>query len=592
MTGLLTLIGSGEISERMLNVHRDLLARLAEPRLAFLDTPAGFQLDAAELGAAAAAYFEKHFSRPVEIVEYRSARRAAPQQTARAVQQLAAANYIMAGPGSPTHAIRHWGGSPVFSKLVERFHGGAQVVFASAAAIALSRWALPVYEIYKVGADPFWADGLDLLGPLGFELAILPHFNNQEGRIYDTSCCFIGRPRLLELEKQLPATAVILGIDENTACTIDFTARSVKAAGAGRITVRHQGGERHYLAGTVFDLVRLTPAHALDAPPTPAAAPATARAAAPAQGRLHVPARARQWAAQRAQLRAEKKFAEADALRDRIAEAGYAVKDSLNGPTFSRIEYRDSNAVPSRLEEPDALEWSVNLLAGPGGGSREEIVRAASSALHWSEGLKIEVVIVDNASTDGAAEAVADLAADDPHRRVRPIFMASDLGEGAGRNAGLRASRGRLVVLLGGHMEITGDIFTPLAAALADETIGATGSNGLISRDLFAFEPSPWDEADAIEFYLFAFRRAVLRTVGLLDEKFVFYRNLDLDWSLAFKDKGLRLVTTPGLPLAVHEHPFLRMDPDERERLSKKNYRRFLNKWRDRKDLLLASRSL
>jgi hypothetical protein len=51
----------------------------------------------------------------------------------------------------------------------------------------------------------------------------------------------------------------------------------------------------------------------------------------------------------------------------------------------------------------------------------------------------------------------------------------------------------------------------------------------------------------------------------------------------------LRLVVTPDLPLAVHEHPYLRMNPDERDKLSKKNYRRFLDKWRERKDLLLAN---
>ncbi|MEK6572877.1 MAG: hypothetical protein AABZ58_00990, partial [Chloroflexota bacterium] len=140
---------------------------------------------------------------------------------------------------------------------------------------------------------------------------------------------------------------------------------------------------------------------------------------------------------------------------------------------------------------------------------------------------------------------------------------------------------------LGGHMEIIGDVYTPLAHTLADDSIGAAGSHGLVSTDLFTFSPAPSDEADALEFYLFAFRCERLKTVGLLDEKFVFYRNIDLDWSMAFKDKALRLVTTPNLPLAVHEHPYLRMDPAGRDRLSKKSYRRFLDKWRDRKDLLI-----
>ncbi|MBI2976094.1 MAG: glycosyltransferase, partial [Chloroflexi bacterium] len=314
--------------------------------------------------------------------------------------------------------------------------------------------------------------------------------------------------------------------------------------------------------------------------------PADSRPTAPRP--LHVPAKVFEWAAERDRLRAEKKFAESDHLRNRIAAVGYAVKDSPSGPVFTLTRHPGANAVPSQLDKPAALEWSVNLLASPavGGNNRDEILRAARSVLQWAPE-SLEVVIVDNGSTDDTPAAIADLAVEDA--RVRPIFLAADVGEGAGRNAGLRASRGSRIMILGGHMQLVGDVFTPLAATLADEAIGATGSNGLTSADLFNFDPAPTAEADAIEFYLFAFRRDRLARVGLLDEKFVFYRNIDLDWSMAFKDRGLRLAITHGLPLTAHPHPYLSMDPAERDRLSKKNYRRFLEKWRDRKDLLIVN---
>ncbi len=577
---MLTLIGSGETSERMLNAHQSLLARLPQPpRIAFLDTPAGFQLNAAELGAATAAYFKKYFSLDIALAEYRT-RTDSPDPSAAA---LARANYRMAGPGSPTYAIKLWRNSPVYAALVEGWQAGAQIVLASSAAIAISRWALPVYEIYKVGADPFWADGLDLLGPLGLELAIVPHFDNAEGKTYDTRYCFMGLPRLMALEKLLPPGAVILGIDENTACTFDFDSATVAVAGEGRVTLRHNGQERHYLAGSVFPLDRLTAAHALTEPAPPVVAAAQPSAPPQPTAPLHIPEAVRQWAAERDRLRAEKKFAESDTLRDRIAAVGYTVKDSPAGPAFALTRHPGASAVPSQLDKPATLEWSVNLLAR---NNRDEILRAARSVLQWAPE-SLEVVIVDNGSTDDSPAALAALAAEDA--RVRPIFLAADVGEGAGRNAGLRASRGSRIVILGGHMELVGDVFIPLAATLADEAIGATGSNGLTSADLFNFDPAPTAEADAIEFYLFAFRRDRLARVGMLDEKFVFYRNIDLDWSMAFKDQGLRLVVTPGLPLTAHPHPYLRMDPAERDKLSKKNYRRFLEKWRDRKDLLTVN---
>lgn len=579
--GLLTLIGSGEFSERLLNLHHSLLGRAPNRRVVFLDTPAGFQLNASELGANAAAYFKKHFSLDIAVAGYRS--RTSPFAPSSAA--IASADYIVAGPGSPTYAIDHWRATPLFNAVVERWSAGAQMVFASSAAVALSRFALPVYEIYKVGAEPFWADGLDLLGPPGFELAIVPHYDNAEGRTYDTRYCFMGEPRLLALEKLLPPTTVILGVDENTACTFDFDSQTIAVAGGGAVTLRYNGEERRYPAGSAFPLDRLTPANALsDSPISNLKSQISDLRPSPHPS---VPARILEWAVERDRLRAEKKFAEADRLRDRIAAAGYAVKDSPSGPLLTLTRHPDSGSVPSRLESPDSVEWSVNLLASPaaGGNNRDEILRAARSALQWGAGRSLEVVIVDSGPDDGAAESIAELASED--ERVHPVFLAAGAGEGAGRNAGFRASRGRQIMILGGHVEITGDVFTPLAAALADDSVGATGSNGLVSADLFTFSPAPTPEADAIEFYLFAFRRERLKTVGLLDEKFAFYRNLDLDWSMTFRDKGLRLVTTPHLPVTIYEHPYLRMDPAERDRLSRKNYRRFLDKWRDRKDLLV-----
>ncbi len=587
MPGLLTLIGSGETSERLLNLHYTLLKQLADPQIAFLDTPAGFQLNTAQLSADVCAYFKKHFSTEVTVASYRS--RTDPTNPLDAVATLTRANAILAGPGSPTYAINQWRNSTVWQTVLERWQAGAQLTLASSAAIAVSKYALPVYEIYKVGEDVHWADGLDLLGPLGFELVILPHYNNSEGKggNYDTRYCFMGEPRLHALEKLLSPSTVILGLDENTACTLNVDTKTITVTGAGNLTLRYNGQEVTYPDGSTLPLDRLTPANAVTKSLPEASnlqTPVSSSQSSAPHPPLSAPRLVIEWAAERDRLRAEKKFAESDALRNKITAAGYAVKDSPTGPVFSLTRLKDGNSVPSHLEKPDEVEWSVNLLAH---NNRDEVIRAARSVLACSEGKSVEVVIVDNGSDDGTAEAISELATE--AERVRPIFLASNGGEGVGRNAGFRASRGRLTLILGSHMELTGDAFTSLAATLQDESVGATGSNGLVSADLFNFNTAPTHEADAIEFYLFAFKRERLKSVGLLDEKFVFYRNIDLDWSLAFKDQGLRLVTTPNLPLAVHEHPYLRMDPAERDKLSKKNYRRFLDKWRNRKDLLLAA---
>ncbi|MBI5080395.1 MAG: glycosyltransferase, partial [Chloroflexi bacterium] len=547
--------------------------------LAFLDPPAGFQLNAAQLSHSFLHYFKKNFSLDVAIARFRTD----ADSAASAVAILQTSNYLIAGPGSPTYAITHWRDTTVYQTLIDRLNVGAQIVLASSATIAISRYALPVYEIHKVGETPHWVEGLNLLEPHGLDLAIIPHYDNKEGRTYDTRYCFMGEPRLLALEKLLPDSTVILGIDENTACTLDLEKKIVSVIGAGRVTIRYKGKEQHYREGDSFPFERLTPAHAAEAKfQTPNSK--SQNPEIPNLQSLYVPSRIIEWAKERDQLRAEKKFAESDHLRDRIANVGYTIKDSPTGATFSLHRYAKPSDVPSQLEKPVSLDWSVNLLAH---NNRAEIIRAAQSVLKWRRE-SIEVIIVDNGSTDDTLEGIVDLACDDD--RLRPIFLANDLGEGAGRNAGLRASRGKHVMILGGHIELNGDAFTPLAASLADERVGASGSNGLVSEDLFTFNPAPTSDCDAIEFYLFAFKRDRLNHVGMLDEKFVFYRNIDLDWSMAFKDKGLRLMTIPQLPITIYEHPYLRMNPDERDRLSKKNYKRFLEKWRERKDLLIHSR--
>jgi len=586
----LTLIGSGETSERLLNLHQSLIAHLHPPRLAFIDTPAGFQLNRKEIAASFINYFKKNFSLDLRIAEYPSS----TFNPASAVAVLQESNYIIAGPGSPTYAIENWRGTLVYQALVDRLRAGAQIVLASSATIAISRYALPVYEVYKAGAAPHWVEGLDLLKPFGLDLALIPHYNNTEGKTYDTRYCFMGEPRLLALEKMLPDSTVVLGIDENTACTLDLEKWIVNVIGSGRVIIRYKGNERHYREGDSFPFERLTPAHAGETksqvPKSQIPKTQIPNFKHPTSTRsvhsLYVPSRIKDWATERDQLRAEKKFSESDRLRDRIASVGYSVKDTPNGATFSLIRYARPVNVPSQLEKPAAVEWSVNLLAH---NNRAEIIRAAQSALKWGAE-PIEVIIVDNGSTDDTIEGIVDLACDD--ERVRPIFLESDLGEGAGRNAGFRASQGKHIMILGGHIELNGDAFAPLAASLADERVGASGSHGLVSKDLFTFDPAPTSECDAIEFYLFAFKRDRLNQVGMPDEKFVFYRNIDLDWCMSFKDKGLRLTAVPQLSLTIHEHPYLRMNPDERDRLSKKNYRKFLEKWKDRKDLLLVSKQV
>jgi hypothetical protein len=352
--GTATLIGSGEMAPSMARIHRELMARIAGPvRGVFLDTPAGFQLNADELSARAVEYFRERFDRDLYVASFKAAAEAQEAEMAEAVRKLRWANYIFAGPGSPTYAVRNWQNTPVYDAMAGKLATGAHLVFASAAAIAMSRYALPVYEIYKVGTEPHWVEGLDLLGPYGADLAIVPHWNNTEGGTHDTRYAFIGEPRFRVLEEHLPDSTIVLGIDEYTACTVDLEHKRCLVQGAGQITLRHKGHEIHYPAGSSFELDRLRiPSQGRQeiAPVSAVAATGTEPDVAPRQP---FP----EWNEQpctdeeelaligpyvdlliwvRTQLRDARQWKLADRIRDRLGDLGILLEDGPDGTTWRR----------------------------------------------------------------------------------------------------------------------------------------------------------------------------------------------------------------------------------------------------------------
>jgi hypothetical protein len=143
--------------------------------------------------------------------------------------------------------------------VLQRWHDGAQLVFASSAAVAMGRFALPVYEIYKVGQALHWSDGLDILGPAGFDLVIVPHWDNTQGGTHDTRACFMGLERFARLRELLPSSAVILGIDEHTACTLDLEGDQLDVRGRGSVTLLRGDQTRRLSAGEYASLAELRP---------------------------------------------------------------------------------------------------------------------------------------------------------------------------------------------------------------------------------------------------------------------------------------------------------------------------------------------
>ena len=245
----LVVMGSGETAPTMVRVHREILATAGEGPAAMLDTPFAFQMNADELVARTLTYFEQSVGVSVEVASW--PRRDAPTVVQeRALALLGRARWAFAGPGSPTYALRQWCDTGIPDTLAGVVRRGGTLVMGSAAAVTLGSHAVPVYEVYKVGTDPEWVEGLDLLRELtGLQAAVIPHYDNHEGGTHDTRFCYLGETRLAMLEGQLPDDIGVLGVDEHTAALLDVEGRTLTVAGSGRVTVRRRGDSRTFAAG-------------------------------------------------------------------------------------------------------------------------------------------------------------------------------------------------------------------------------------------------------------------------------------------------------------------------------------------------------
>jgi cyanophycinase-like exopeptidase len=258
--GLLVVMGSGETAPTMVKIHRQVFAETAGHRrgpAVMLDTPFGFQLNADDLVRRTCRYFADSVGTAIDVVGWRRADQPVVER-ARALALLQQAGWVFAGPGSPTYALRQWRGTGVPEAMVDVARHGGTLVFGSAAACTLGTHAIPVYEIYKVGEEPRWEPGLDLLGQLtGMEAVVVPHFDNAEGGGHDTRYCYLGEQRLTELEAQLADEIGVLGVDEHTALLVDVEARTARVAGNGVVTVRRRGRSLTFAAGSALGLDRL-----------------------------------------------------------------------------------------------------------------------------------------------------------------------------------------------------------------------------------------------------------------------------------------------------------------------------------------------
>lgn len=260
--GPVALFGSGETAPNGRKVFQALMERLPHsPAISLLETPAGFELNSPQVAGNVAQFLEHHlqnFNPQTTLIPARKRGTSFSPQDPSLLEPILSSDVIFMGPGSPSYAIRQLQDSLAWEYVLARHRLGAGLALASASAIAVSTFAIPVYEIYKVGEDIHWLEGLDLFGPFNLALIFVPHWNNNEGGDnLDTSRCFMGQARFQPMMEMLPEAQTIVGMDEHTGLIIDPGRKTCDVIGLDRVTLIQGEDQKSFSAGETFSIHEL-----------------------------------------------------------------------------------------------------------------------------------------------------------------------------------------------------------------------------------------------------------------------------------------------------------------------------------------------
>jgi GT2 family glycosyltransferase len=212
--------------------------------------------------------------------------------------------------------------------------------------------------------------------------------------------------------------------------------------------------------------------------------------------------------------------------------------------------------------------------------AREHLVNCLQSLVRDRPAIEHEIVVVDNGSSDQSADSVSAA-----FPGVTVVKLPENVGFAAGNNAGIRASRGDLLLLLNNDTLVPAGGIDSLVRTLAAHPDAAVAGPRLVDRDgrpELSFGPmisplgelrqklatvlyrrgiaavSSWvDRETRREHYVdwvsgacLLVHRGDAEAVGLLDERYFLYTE-DVDFCAAIRARGRKVLFTPAAEI-VH----------------------------------------
>ena len=285
-------------------------------------------------------------------------------------------------------------------------------------------------------------------------------------------------------------------------------------------------------------------------------------------------------AQERLDARAARDFAKADQLRDQIAALGFEVIDVAGG-----FEFRAKERFPSFASTRDLRAIKVNgdiAIAMIIDGFTADAAETVRSIKAHTKTPVVALVIGD------PAELV-----DEIDLQFQVLAITENFGWGENANALLKNISSKYLVIMDPSTRFTGDAMAPVLAELSKGEFSAVGwRGGLVNTDdeWRGVDDKGAGEVDVLFSYFLAFNCEDATNAGGFNNRAIYYRNADIEFSLRLRHSNGRLLQI-DLPLEqARHHGYYDTEEEFREVQSKKNYDRILERFRGKSAILSPRR--
>jgi hypothetical protein len=296
-------------------------------------------------------------------------------------------------------------------------------------------------------------------------------------------------------------------------------------------------------------------------------------------------------AEERQVARGNKDFARSDQLREEISQSGWLIKDTSEGYVLTEAPpFVITDHLGAFVDQFAKSVTGTTVLLVIVDGWPEDVHTSLSALLEHTPSQAC-VIAMDCGNVDGAGVVVHELAK--VHDNLNEFHFTQtlpELGWANVVNAALAVSASEFFTVMDLSTIWEGDALTPLLEVFADPQVAMTGWRAVnvdVNQEWREFTPATAGSVDAILGYFLMVRTSVAREIGP-DPKAKFYRNADMEWSLAIRAAGYEVVIPKDeLPLRQERHHgYHDSEPDYREKQSKKTYDRLLQKFRKSPEIL------